>query len=330
VSNGFHHWTALAAIAAEPQPSGPQIDIACEREYPPRMRRAAALIVFALLLAPAAEGTPAQEPAAIAYVGTGCCHAQIYVINADGTGARQLTKNLRRAPEGDYAPAWSPDGKRVAFVRAIGRVSNIYLVNVAGGGVQRLTRTFGGDQTPDWSPNGRQVLFASAAYKPGVDLSDIFVVGTNGRGRHALTREVGASDPAWSPDGRLIAFSRQKPAGIYVMNADGTGRRRVTNHPSDRRPDWSPDGTSIVFVRQVRGAGAELFVVGVDGSGLERLTNNRVDDEAPSWAGDGSSIAFSSVRGGVENVYVMNVDGTGVRRVTHGGAVDPAWQPQPR
>src|SRR5207247_1145524 len=160
-------------------------------QYCRRMRAVAATILFVVLVAaPAGSAARRQERDAIAYVRASCCRAQVYLINADGSANRQVTKNLRRPPEGAYTHGRSP----------------------------------------------------------------------NGSGLRALTREVGAGDPAWSPDGRQIAFARQKPAGIYVMNADGSARRRVTTGPSDRQPDWSPDGTQILFVRQLRGPNAEIFV----------------------------------------------------------------------
>jgi Tol biopolymer transport system component len=88
-----------------------------------------------------------------------------------------------------------------------------------------------------------------------------------------------ASDPAWSPDGRLIAFSRRSSRGdmdVWIANADGTGQRELTSPgTNESKPDWSPDGKQLVFVGSIPGARLDdLFVENVDGSGRRQLTRD--------------------------------------------------------
>ena len=110
--------------------------------------------------------------------------------------------------------------------------------------------------------------------------------------------DSGGSHPAWSPNGRRLAFSSSRDGDdeIYVMNADGTDQTRLTNNPaSDGAPAWSPDGAKIVF-QSNRDGNREIYVMSANGSGQIRLTNNPAADSNPAWSPDGSTIAFDSDR----------------------------------
>jgi Tol biopolymer transport system component len=144
-----------------------------------------------------------------------------------------------------------------------------------------------------------------------------------------LPNGAGGSWPAWSPDGRRLAFSSILRGGIWVLNADGSGLRRLTRSPTiDLQPAWSPDGTRLAFARAVRGYSTEIFVVRVDGRGLRRLTRNRGQDAEPDWAPDGRRIAwsFSATRaGGRSGIYTMGPAG-GAKRY-RGAGIAPDWSP---
>jgi Tol biopolymer transport system component len=145
----------------------------------------------------------------------------IYVVGADGTGLRRLT----RAPAADGAPAWSagPGAGRIAFTRNRGGREDIYTMRPDGTDLQRVTS--GDGSQPNWSPDGSRLAFERRGR--------IYVVGADGRGMHRVTRRVGGGQPVWSPDGQRIAFVRTianpEVARIYTVGADGHGLRMVTS-----------------------------------------------------------------------------------------------------
>jgi Tol biopolymer transport system component len=283
-------------------------------------------------------------------------YSDIYVVNADGSGRRRLTQS----PQNDGDPVWSPDGRRLAFVRIRGGRADIYVVSADGSGLRRLAHAIaftpmggapssGFGANPAWSPDGRKIAFMSN--RDGTD--DLFVVSADGSGLRNLTRSQGhdrariwkgrehkriswfsTDGPMWSPDGQKIVFrsERDRPSEleraacrprcereeIYVIDADGSGLRRLThNWRFDAAPVWSPDGRKILFVRRRH---PDVYVMNADGSGQRNLTGSvtypLASHQAPTWSPDGRKILFVSNRGGNGEVYVMNADGSGLRKLT--------------
>jgi Tol biopolymer transport system component len=271
----------------------------------------------------------------------GGCDVEVYVINADGTGQRNLTRN----GAGDGGPVWSPDGQRIAFVstrHAPRTKTDVYVMNADGSQPRRLTLNSAGDDNPSWSPDGRQIAFQT--YRYGDHNWEIAVVNADGSGERELTRRPTTQDykPVWSPDGRSIAFlsthqssSRPDDRGIelYVMNADGTGQRKLVRlSNSDGSFSWSSDGARIAFVSN-RDGNDEVYAVNADGSGVRNLTRHPGRDGHPVWSPDGQTIGFVSNRGGNRDIYVMNADGSRQRNLTSDvgqQAFGIAWMPAPR
>src|SRR5256885_8849439 len=124
----------------------------------------------------------------------------------------------------------------------------------------------------------------------------------DGSGLRRLTRHPGIDfDPAWSPDGTVIAFWRALHRGkretrqIFVVNADGSGLRRLTWGANSEAPAWSPDGKRIAFARTASKRG-DIWMMRPDGTGQQRVTGGAADDDDPAWAPDGTAIAFTSDR----------------------------------
>ena len=226
-------------------------------------------------------------------------------------------------------PAWSPDGRRIAFASDHDGNRVIYVMNADGSGLTRLTDNDAIDSGPAWSPDGRRIAFDST--RDGN--FEVYVMSADGSGLTRLT-DNDAYDwfPAWSPDGRRIAFDSDRDGNseVYVMDADGSGVSRLTYHGAhDFTPAWSPDGRRIAFA-SYRDGKSEIYVM--DASGVTRLTQNDASDVGPAWSPDGRRIAFASERDGNLEIYVMNADGSGVTRLTYNDARDlfPAWSPDGR
>ncbi|MFE7639349.1 hypothetical protein ACFU7Z_35475 [Kitasatospora sp. NPDC057518] len=208
------------------------------------------------------------------------------------------------ANEDERAPAFSPDGKQVAFSRSWGALdpsgshqiqySDLYLMTPEGTDVQRLTfltndKPYSGAvSNPSWSPDGKQLTFeyrTSATGQPANSRA-IYVVSADGTGLRQLTPwELRAGDRAdWSPDGTQILFTTY-PAGpdnapgggIYTVHPDGSAVGALTPAPSDAfygAAAYAPDGKSIVFAQAPAGTGADLYSMRPDGTGVARLTNS--------------------------------------------------------
>jgi Tol biopolymer transport system component len=212
---------------------------------------------------------------------------------------------------GGSSPAWSPDGRRLAFVRGDG----VYVVRRDGTRMIRVARR-DDPGTPAWSPDGRRLAFVL----PG----ELRLVDAGGRRERVLARGAGSGTSAsWSPDGRRIAYSGRR--GVSVVPSRG-GRSRLVGREFVA-PAWSPDGRAIAAVREGTPREAGLFLLDPRTGKCRRLT--RGTDTQPAWSPDGRRLAF---RRGVliGDVYVVGVTGGRPRNVTGTPRLDerePAWRP---
>ena len=287
------------------------------------------------ILAGASPSSMRAENGLLVYEAQVGKHAQLFTIDADGSGTDQLT---RFANSDAVWAEWSPSGNQIAFERDVYtgvRVNRaaIYTMNADGSGPRSLTPR-GLNGRPSWSPDGTLIAFSTLQYGKQATIS---LMAVNGRHvRRLLTTPLpvhgvglGLNSPTFSPDGKRIAFVWIKKAGsaIFTMNVSGGGLKQVTpwqNGVADKI-DWSPDGARIAFsspefgVR--RGVSSNVFTVRPDGAGLVKITNSRggkINNGLDSWSPDGKKIAFVSNRTGKYEIYVVNANGSGVTQVTRG------------
>jgi TolB protein len=175
---------------------------------------------------------------------------------------------------------------------------------------------------------------------PGADSPKVKTVRPDGS--HMRTLMADASDPAWSPDGRRIAFVRRvgRSNEVFIAGADGSVRRRVTHSKAwESEPVWSPDGTRLAVVRSsLRDLNsAEIWIISLGSGTLTRVTDTNDRNREPAWSPDGRWIAFSSPRNsvppeGTKDIWLWNVRTRRLVRFTRDRASDwaPAWAPDGR
>jgi TolB protein len=177
-------------------------------------------------------------------------NTEICSVNVDGSGFANLSQN----PSRDMAPAYSPDGTRIAFAasRASGTSTfEIYVMNADGSDPRLVFGDRAISSAPTWAPDGKTIVFANDREGGRIGNFELFSVSVDGGPERRLTdRPRYDVDPAFSPDGRRIAFvsNTDGNAEIYVMNADGSGILRLTRDSgNDFYPHWSPDGATLIF-----------------------------------------------------------------------------------
>ncbi len=176
----------------------------------------------------------------------------LYVVNASGTGLRRLL-HVNASQDAEVSgPSWSPDGKLVLYHRTTDTYTgHLALIDANGRHGRRLTRIPRDALEASWSPDGRRILFAcSFGGATDVASASVFVINVDGTGfrRLVFISEMagGSFFPAWSPDGKKIAFVGYPKAddspGIFVMSSKGTAIHRITKYTDDDAPDWQPTG----------------------------------------------------------------------------------------
>ncbi len=178
-----------------------------------------------------------------------------------------------------------------------------------------------------WSSTG-QLLYTTDQHGN----REIYRVDAAGGQPQRLTISAGDNNqPAWSPDGRQIAFSSGRTGNfeIFVMAADGSNPQQLTNSRGfDEWPVWSPDGKQIAFVSD-RDGNVEIYLMNADGSDQKRLTDHPADDWPAAWSPGGRELVFSSNRDGNWNLYLLEVASGRLTRLTDDPANErePAWSP---
>jgi TolB protein len=257
---------------------------------------------------------------------------ELYSITQQGGDLRQLT---RHKAVYDVDPAWSPDGRRIAFARQpidfTGSPTSLWVIAADGSHPRRLT-TSRADDSPSWAPDNVHLVFARQTRTA----SEIAVLDT--RTKRVRPLAPNAHAPAWSPNGRLIAYVTSGSRPLRLIRPDGSGERSLFNRRELERgsrywsilqPSWSPDGRQIAFTLFFYGKLSSFSVrqLVVPGSGGTPRKISCGPSSAPPgpvrWSPDGTALIASD--GG--EVWVCPLDGSPPNRLTEG--TDPDWQSLP-
>jgi WD40 repeat protein len=288
-----------------------------------RVRLAISAACVAMVSMLAADSTSAALPGTngrIAFVSTRDGNSEIYTMNADGTAVTRLTSDPRQ----EHDPAWSPDGRRIAFTRAGNFGFELWIMNADGSGQHQIAppQSF---SDPSWSPDGTRL----AVDQIGAG-SDIAVMNDDGTNRTNFILQDDESDPAWSPLGTHIVYVRQEcdpdpetclgHTMIEVMAPNGSGRTLVWGGGFEALtdPDWFPNGQRIAFNLCDENDVCAILFVNADGTGL---AGGPADGFEPAVSSDGARLAYTKGA----DIYIDGVN------ITNNPAADfaPAWQPIP-
>ena len=251
-------------------------------------------------------------------------HSNVYTINPDGTGRRQLTHV--GAAQAAGAPDWSADGAKIVYMSNQTGDYRIWVMNADGSAQTRLTNDPGfADLDPAWSPDGTRILFSRCDDHVGFILAcDLEVMNAAGGGMRRLagghwTYVRGQ----YSPDGRRIVVGADRGgllSALWVLRSDGTGLHRITRPSLEAFfPGWSPDGRRIVFTDNCCQGGSNIWTVRPDGTGLRELTHfvAPLQDGFASYSPDGQRIVLLANKC-CQYFYVMNANGSGLHPVRTG------------
>ena len=266
-----------------------------------RVKRPGGLIAFAD--APRRNPGPRAMP-----------HAHIYTIGPDG-----VRKQLTTGKPGNFFPAWSPDGKLLAFTSIRNQKREIWVIDSAGKNERLITSGY----LPAWSPDGKRLAITRFDAKK---MRHIWTVGLDGKGEKQLTTDNSNHCPAFSPKGDKIAYWSGDASGfgqVWVMNADGTAKKPLTTLAKN---DYTPKGSSanapawlyndrIAYWSGVEHRYGQVWTMNPDGTDKKQLTTTPapITSDNPTWSPDGKHILFDTQRRRRPEIWIMNADGSNQR-----------------
>ena len=285
----------------------------------------------------------APATAKIAFTSNRDGNHEIYIMNPNGTGQ----KNLTRHRASDSQPAWSPTGEEILFVSNRDGRPDLYLMDADGKNVRKVFKNLKFRTAPAWSPDGKQISYCRAD-----PVRELYIASLDEREEKRvapLGKYGGYSN--WSPDGRKIAFggpSRQRniDSRIYIFNLETRRKEMLFADEiltSMRNPSWSPSNNKIAF-SWFRGNTSAIYVMESNGDNPERVVDPPPGFAAahPEWSPDGNELVYEQYKqqNNDRHIYITNVDTREPEKLTRKGInffadwFDPAYalpvQPQPQ
>ena len=256
----------------------------------------------------------------------------VYVVKSDGSDERRVTHFDEKNFTNLAPPAWV--GRQVLVQRRVGDTTRVIMFDVNGAPIvpERAIMVPADAKQMRFSPDGKRMVFVHGNPRA----PRLAVVNTDGSERREIGDTTkGAAQPAWSPDGRLIAFTMlggSAHAALSGVGVDGSGLRTLAQFDTaDGAPiwsSWSPDGGTIAVQagkynpKQIEESTAHIWIVDAASGRATKLGPHvaRYLDETPAWMPDGRHLVFQSNRSGLLQIWTMNADGTGARQLT-------SWHP---
>lgn len=277
-------------------------------------------------------GIPGVFDTRIAYIteerrGVGDRMFRLIVADADGENDATIAQSSQPL----MSPAWSPDGRRIAYVSfdSPGQ-SVIYVQTVSSGNRERVSARPGNNQAPAWSPDGRKLALVLSLDGGNFD---VFMLDLTSQVLTRLTSNAAIdTEPEWSPDGRYVYFTSGRPGSIQVYRVEATqGARAVRISYEGRynaRPRVSPDGVNVAIIYRDSQNRDRIALLDPE-NGFPTVLSRGSLDESPSFAPNGAMIIYATSDRGEHVLAAVSTDGRIQQQIKSaaGDVRDPVWGP---